>query len=732
MFFAGARRYRLSREPIRRRLSSMKNRKMLATTVSAVILTFTAPTFSLAQTTKRVLVPEDLNRLRVASDVTLSPDGKWAVYVHSTVDSVKNRYVRDLYAVATDGSAKRRLTWTPVANEGSPVFSPDGRFIAFVARREGDEQAAEIYVLPFTEPGEARRVTSIAKGTSRPVWSPDGRRLAFTVGIGPDTTTKDTSGTKQPRTRAQKLADAARKNDPRVIERLDYVDETAFQENRWSQIYVVDALAEGATAKRITIGEFSHSAPTWTADGRSLIYSAAPPKGQYHPDYEQDSDLFITLADSGSTARNLTPGGRSGLTAPLAGRAATGAGHYSESTPGVSPDGKWLAYVRRTLGEHQTAANNELVVANMDGSQPACVSCGMDRSVSAYVWGSDNRIYFTIADRGGVHLYRSNETERTPRRLIDGARGVLSFDVAANRIAWVEMNPQRPSDVYAADSLGKNMRGLTALNDSLLATVHVQPYEELWYAGRDGVKLQGWIVRPPQGATRTTPLAVEMHGGPHIMWGPGEASMWLEYQSLAGAGYTVFFSNPRGSEGYGFAHTKAIHRNWGDLPMSDVLAGADTVIARGLANPDKQFITGGSYAGYLTAWIIGHTNRFKAAVAQRGVFDMVSWWGMANTWRLYESEFGSAPWQDPKLALEASPIAYAGNINTPLLLLHGEQDFRVGLGGVQTLFRMLKAQGKEVQLVLYPREGHEITRSGEPKHRIDHMLRIIDWFEMHR
>ena len=293
------------------------------------------------------------------------------------------------------------------------------------------------------------------------------------------------------------------------------------------------------------------------------------------------------------------------------------------------------------------------------------------------------------------------------------------------------MKPAEPSDVYASDIDAKRSRRLTSLNDSLLATVNVQPYEEVWYAAADGSRVQGWIVRPPAGASRTTPLAVEMHGGPHVMWGPGEASMWLEYEALAGAGYTVFFANPRGSDGYGFEFKKAIHRNWGDLAMSDVLIGADTVLNRGLANSSKQYITGGSYAGYLTAWIVGHTDRFKAAVAQRGVYDMVSWWGMANTYRLYESEFASFPWEDPEMAWKASPIAYVANIHTPLLLLHGEQDYRVGLGGVQTFFRMLKAQGKDVEMVLYPREGHEVTRSGEPHHRVDHMSRIIEWFDSH-
>ena len=676
---------------------------------------------------KRALVPEDLYRFKNASDVVVSPDGRWVVYVQTSIDSAGNRYVRDLYAARSDGSAQRRLTWTPQSSEGSPAFSPDGKLLAFVARREGDERAAEIYVLPFTEPGEARRVTAVARGVSRPVWSPDGTRIAFTVS---DSLASDTAIAK-PKTRAERLAAAARKNDPRVTSRLNYVGEQSLNQERYNQIYIVDALREGATAKRITSGTFGSNGPAWTPDGKSIVYSAAPPKGSYHPDYEQDADLYMIAADGSGSPRNLTPGGRTGLSAAVAGRAgARGApAHYAEFAPRYSPDGKWLAFNRRFIGEHATAANTELMVARADMSAPTCVNCALDRDVNQFGWDAQGRLYFTTGDRGGVHLYRTAPSAVAPRALITGARGVLSFDVNGSTIAWSQMQPSHPSDVYAADIDAKKERRLSALNDSLLATVHVQPYEEMWYKAPDGASVQGWIVRPPQGATRATPLAVEMHGGPHVMWGPGEASMWLEYQALAGAGYTVFFSNPRGSDGYGFEHKKAIHRNWGDLPMGDVLAGADSVIARGLADADKQVITGGSYAGYLTAWIIGHTNRFKAAVAQRGVYDMTNWWGMATTWRLYESEFAAVPWEDPELAWKASPIAYAGQIQTPLLLLHGEQDYRVGLGGVQTLFRMLKAQGKEAELVLYPREGHEVTRSGEPHHRVDHMMRIIDWFD---
>lgn len=697
----------------------------LRLTISVLPLLLVAASTASAQQ-KRAIVPEDLYRLKTAGDVTVSPDGRWVIYVQTSIDSAANRYVRDLYAARSDGSAQRRLTWTPQSSEGSPAFSPNGRLLAFVARREGDERAAEIYVLPFTEPGEARRVTSIARGVSRPVWSPDGSRIAFTVS---DSLPGDTAVSK-PKTRAERLAAAARKNDPRVMTRLNYVGEQSFNQERYNQIYVV-ALQEGAIAKRITGGSFGSNAPAWTPDGKSIVYAAAPPKGSYHPDYEQDSDLYIIAADGSGEPRNLTPGGRSGLSAAVAGRGgarSTPAGIYSEGNPRFSPDGKHLAYTRGTIGEHASAANRELIIANADASAPTCVTCALDRDFGAADWDEQGRLYFTVADRGGVHLYRVTPG-RTAQALITGARGVLGFDVNGGTLAWWQMQPSLPSDVYSADVDAKKERRLTMLNDSLLATVHVQPYEELWYQAPDGQAIQGWFMRPPQGATGTTPLAVEMHGGPHVMWGPGEASMWLEYQSLAGAGYTVFFGNPRGSDGYGFEHKKAIHRNWGDLPMGDVLAGADSVIARGLADANKQTITGGSYAGYLTGWIIGHTNRFKAAAAQRGVFDMVSWYGMANTWRLFESEFGATPWEDPEMAWQASPIAYAAQIQTPLLLLHGENDYRVGLGGVQTLFRMLKAQGKETELVLYPREGHEVTRSGEPHHRVDHMTRIIEWFD---
>jgi dipeptidyl aminopeptidase/acylaminoacyl peptidase len=229
------------------------------------------------------------------------------------------------------------------------------------------------------------------------------------------------------------------------------------------------------------------------------------------------------------------------------------------------------------------------------------------------------------------------------------------------------------------------------------------------------------------------PLAVEIHGGPHSMWGPGEASMWLEYQSLAGAGYTVFFSNPRGSGGYGEEWLQSIHQSWGSPPARDILLGADTVIARGLADARRQTVTGGSYGGYMVAWLVAREApaRFAAASSQRGVYDLTTWWGASNTWRLFENEFGGRPWDQPDLARAQSPITYVAGVRTPLLMLHGEADLRTTIAGAYEFYRALKVQNREVEMVTYPREGHELTRSGEPAHRVDHMLRIIEWFERH-
>ncbi|MBV9773559.1 MAG: S9 family peptidase, partial [Gemmatimonadetes bacterium] len=502
---------------------------------------------------------------------------------------------------------------------------------------------------------------------------------------------------------------------PVVVTRRNYQGETSLSEERYAQLYVVE-VRPGARPNRLTANRFPTGRPAWSPDGASLVYSATVPAAEQHPDYADDSDLFVISANGGTSRPIAEP-------------------RYTASNAMYSPDGRYIVYQRQLFDTRfRTAVNNELVVMRADGTGRRSITAPLDRGVSSFEVTDDGWVYFTVQSEGAVPLYRTRLDRIAPERVVSGPRGVTDFAVGGSTVAWAQMEPRHPSDVYAARRDGKGERRLTTLNDSLLAQVYVGDYEEFWYPSFDGRKVQGWFIRPfgYQAGSRP-PLAVEMHGGPHSMWGPGEASMWLEYQTLAGAGYTVYFSNPRGSGGYGEEGLQSIHRNWGSPPARDILIGADSVLARGLADPRRQFVTGGSYAGYMTAWLIAKEapERFRAAAAQRGVYDLTTWWGSANTFELYEGEFEGFPWQDPQIAREQSPITYVANVRTPLLILHGEQDYRVGVAGAEEMYRALKALNKEVEFVRYPREGHELTRSGEPAHRIDHMYRILEWFERH-
>jgi dipeptidyl aminopeptidase/acylaminoacyl peptidase len=681
---------------------------------------------------RRPLVPLDLYHLRIAGQAAVSPDGRSVAYVVTQADSATNKYRRELWIARMDGGGARRLTWLNVS-AGAPAFSPDGRQLAFVSAREG--KPAQVWILPLAEGGEAWPLTSLETGAAGPAWSPQGDRIAFTSSLTPaqldsaaaraDSAKADAGAIRRiDRDRAAagrairaQLRDQAKDGDPQVIDRLGYLGETGMETgDRWDQVYVVDARPD-AKPVRLTGNLWDTSDPSWSADGQWLAVSSRQPKTRHHPDYEREGSVVLLPAAPGGQPRSLAEAG------------------FNASGPSFSPDGRWIAYSRQRVGgPFGSAVNNELVLMRPDGGGRVSVTGPMDRSVGGYRWGPDGWLYFTVSTEGAVSLHRTRADRVAPERVVGGPRGVLSFGVGAGAVAWTQMSPRLPSDVFSAALDGTRERRLTTLNDTLLARVYVADYEEIRYPSWDGKPVQGWFLRPlGQRAGTKPPLALEIHGGPHSMWGPGEASMWLEYQSLAGAGYTVFFSNPRGSEGYGEGWLQAIHQNWGTPPARDILTGVDSVLARGLADASKQVMTGGSYGGYMTAWLIAKESpdRFKAAVAQRGVYDLAIWWGGSNTWRLFEGEYGGRPWEQAELARVQSPLTYVANVKTPLLMLHGAQDYRASVASALAFYRGMKEGDTEVQMVLYPREGHELTRSGEPAHRVDHMMRIIDWFERH-
>lgn len=677
---------------------------------------------------RRPLTALDFYHLKTAGSVALSPDGRRAVYVVTTVDSAENRYRRNLWIANTDGTGLRQLTWT--GSVGGASWSPDGRNLAFATAREGGRP--QVWILPMAEGGEAWPLTDLETGAFGPVWSPDGRRMIFGSSLKPeqvDTTLVDTAKSVDAgairnidddraaalRAIRTKLRQNAAENDPRVVTRLDYLGETSIEDETYAQLYVID-VRPGAEPTQLTNQMFGSFSASWAPRGDSILYSAGPPAEGQHPDYMLESDIFIIPA-TGGPGRRITEG-------------VTG-----EFGAELTRDGRHIVYLRYNMHpDSLTSTNGELVVMRRDGTDRRSVTGPMDRAPDSFVLTDDGWLYFTIDTEGTTPLYRTRLDRIAPEPVLTGARGVLSWDVQGRRIAWAEMNPRRPSDVYAAAADGRNERRLTALNDSLLAEVYVGDYNEIRYPSYDGRMAHGWYVLPiGHRPGMRPPLAVEIHGGPHAMWGPADASMWLEYQMLAGAGYTVFFSNPRGSAGYGNEGLRSIRRGWGTTDARDILIGADSVIARGLADPARQVVTGGSYAGFMTAWLIAREapQRFQAAVSQRGVYDLAIWYYSSNTWRLFEGEFHTRPWEDPEIARLHSPLTYVANITTPLLIIHADTDFRATIASAEALYRAMKVLDKEVEFVRYPREGHELSRSGEPGHRVDRLLRILEFFERH-
>jgi dipeptidyl aminopeptidase/acylaminoacyl peptidase len=434
---------------------------------------------------------------------------------------------------------------------------------------------------------------------------------------------------------------------------------------------------------------------------------------------------------------------------------------YNFALPQFTADGKHILALG-TQSDEPTYRQAALVMCEGDGARPEWLTPDGGPSVQQPQTLAD-KVYYTVNFEGGQHLRAVDIKTKQIKTLVDGPVGVNTFAVAPGKIVYSLVTVPDPSELYLSTGSdrqtiaftpeaevkaprkrahsplapifdrGTGTRRITDLNASWLETKQISLPEEHWLRRPDGTRVQYWLMKPTGfDSEKRYPWIVDMHGGPAAMWGPGEFTMWHEFQTFCAFGFGVLYANPRGSSGYGYAFQRANYKDWGNGPMGDVLAAVDDA---GMAMPNmdrrRLFLTGGSYAGYLTAWIIGHDRRFKAAVAQRGVYDLSTFFGEGNAYRLVPDDFGGYPWQpDTRRLLEReSPLAYVSQIETPLLILHGSEDYRTGVVQSQMLFRALKEMGKPVEYVRYPGVGHELTRTGPPGQRIDHLLRIVEFFE---
>ncbi len=685
----------------------------------------------------------DLLKIKQVGSITLTRDGRKAAFTVLGVEpDEKNKAdyknVSQLYQIGTEaGAAPRQLT---SSKEGAsqPAWSPNGQQLAFV--RTVDEKP-QVFVLA-ADGGEARQLTHYKHGAGAPKWSPDGRQVLFSSAIPLRELLKDSvlnAARAVPRWPFEKpgfdkndqpAANAAKPNadgslaeirayldkdetdkKAKVLNKLNFQDEREVSaEQTFPQFFLVSVAAPDAQPVAVTHGFYRFNQAGFTPDGRHLLLSADIDSLQ-NPDRSLENEICLADPDGRHPRRLL------------------GQENTAYTNPEVSPSGKWLAFqMAPTTG----VAVPTLAVMPLNGTAKDIITIPFDRSKGNLAWSSDNKyVYFSAQSNGGVPLYRADIKTRKVEKLSADDAGILSFDVAQNKVVYAQTGIHNPSELFVGDAGLKKVQRAGNFNE-WVKTRRLSLPEKHSFVNDKGLTVEYWVMKPTAyQAGRKYPLVLEIHGGPAAMWGPGEASMWHEFQYFASQGYGVVYGNPRGSGGYGQDFLRANVNDWGTGPSSDVLAALDKTVAEGWADPARLVVTGGSYAGYLVAWIISHDQRFKAACSQRGVYDLATFFGEGNAWRLVPNYFGGYPWEPAVRAVltRESPITYVQHITTPYLVFHGESDRRTGFVQSEMMFRSLKVLGRPVEYVRHPGGTHELTRSGDNRQRIDQLLRTYEFFE---
>jgi acylaminoacyl-peptidase len=640
--------------------------------------------------------------LEYAADPQISPSGDRVVYARTFMDKMEDRRASRLWVVTADGAAHRPIT-DPETNASQPRWSPSGDRVAYVA---STEDGAEIYVR-WMDSGQTARLTQLEESPSGLSWGPDGERLAFTMFV--EKTTAPFAKMPSPPEGAE------------WAERPDYIDQTYYRsdgggytDKGHSQVFTV--AADGGTPRQLTSAPYDHGGtPKWTPDGETLLLSA-----NRHADWRLDplnTEIYAIDVASGAVTA-LTS--RQGPDGDLA----------------VSPDGETIAYTGfddREQGYQVT----KLYVMNRDGSNQRLLTEGFERDVQDPVFTADgNSIVFQYDDEGSTKIGRV--TLNGERSVVAGNVGGTSigrpytsgsFSLAANgRVAYTHATTQRPADVAVARP-GQEARVLTSLNDDLFDQVKIGSVEQITYeSSHDGKTIEGWIVKPPNfDASKDYPLVLEIHGGPFAAYGPYFSA---EVQLYAAAGYVVLYTNPRGSTSYGQEFGNAIHHDYPGHDFDDLMSGVDAVLERGYVDADRLYVTGGSGGGVLTSWIVGHTDRFRAAVAAKPV---VNWYSWALTADMYpygvKYWFPGMPWEHEDHYIDRSPLAYVDQVSTPTMLMTGTEDYRTPMSESEQFYQALKLRGVEAALVRVPGASHGIA--ARPSHLAAKAAHVLEWFRRH-
>jgi dipeptidyl aminopeptidase/acylaminoacyl peptidase len=676
-------------------------------------------------TEKRPIEVDDLYKLVHIEDPRISPDGKWVAFVRVSVDKMENGYTRNIWLIPTDMNGKP-FQLTRGNKDSNPRWSPDGKSLMFVSSRTDKPQ---VYLLSISTPGgEARMLTSMENGAMGANWSPDGDYFAYLSPLNAEERGKEDSGEKD-EPPSDKLESKHRKErkheveknrqDPYFTWRIPYRAGTSFLGDRFAQIYIVpvneSSDSDEIKPRRLTDVDADHEPPQWSKDGKYLYTSRQVDPMEDEP--FRNSGIYRISVEDGASALITDD-------------------DYSSFSPLISPDGTWLAYARIPTGEGESPTDSitRLTVMPSNGGSPRDLNLDYDRSLVSYDWSPDSQsVVATMANEGDTPVLRFSVDDRPVEKIATNLSASEELNVGPNgEITFTAGTPVNPGELYWLPAKSDTFTPITDFNRKFLDEVIVQETIEMRFANSQGQEIQGWYLLPvgyEEG--KQYPLALNIHGGPHAMWSAGTRTMFHEWQLHSARGYAVFFCNPRGSDGYGESYLKALHGAWGDVAFDDVMAGVDAFLEKGFVDKSRMAVTGGSYGGYMTAWVVGHTDRFASAVTQRGVYNLTSFYGTSDVPSLISYEFDVEPWEDPELLWKHSPLAYAHKIKTPLLIIHSENDYRVPIEQGEQLFAFVRRSGGTVEMWRYPRDGHELSRSGEQEHRASRLTKMVEWFDKH-